>query len=132
MKVKDTVYVKRRKEGGYWMGEIDSIEDNVATIWGNDYKWKKGGFGSNSRSLILFSSKLSKIIPPLVVDLPCDVANRSMQYHKMFTNWHVNKPSLVCVYSHNGNSWEFGYIMQVRKKLKEEDMMYKQWAYWEK
>jgi hypothetical protein len=59
---------------------------------------------SNSRSLILFSSKLSKIIPPPVVDLPCDVANRSMQYHKMFTNWHVIKPSLVCVYSHNGNS----------------------------
>jgi protoporphyrinogen oxidase len=61
-------------------------------------------FTSNSRSLILFSSKLSKIIPPPVVDLPYDMASRSMQYHKMFTNWHVNKPSLVCVYSHNGNS----------------------------
>ena len=58
---------------------------------------------SNSRSLILFSSRLSKIIPSLVVDLPCNVASRSMQYHKMFTKLHVNKPSLVCVYIHNGN-----------------------------
>jgi len=42
---------------------------------------------SNSRSLILFSSKLSEIIPPLVFDFLCDVASRSMQYHKMFTKW---------------------------------------------
>ena len=67
---------------------------------------------SNPRFLILFSSKLSKIIPSLVVDLPYDVASRSTQYHKMFTKWQINKSSLVCVYNHNGNcclDWTFLY-----------------------
>ena len=61
------------------------------------------GNSSNSRSIILFSSKPSGIMPPLVVDFPFDVANRNTQFHKMFTKKLINKPSLVCVYSHNGN-----------------------------
>ena len=58
---------------------------------------------SNSRSLILYSSKLSGIIQPTVVDFHFDVASRRTQYHKMFTKKWINRPSLVCVYSHNGN-----------------------------
>jgi len=69
MKIKDRVYVKRRYDAGYWAGEIHDIVNDIAIIWGTDFK---------------------------------------------------------------RNSKGFGYGMAVRKKLKEEDMMYKQRAYWEK
>ena len=36
---------------------------------------------SNSRSLILFSSKRYGIIQPIVIDFPFEVASRSTQYH---------------------------------------------------
>ena len=64
-------------------------------------------YTSNSRSIILFSSQPSGIIPPIVVDFPSELASRSTQHHKMFTKKRINKPSLVYVYIHNGNCCEY-------------------------
>ena len=75
-------------------------------------------YDSNSRSIILFSSKPSGIIPPIVVDFPSDLASRSTQHHKMFTKKRTNKPSLVCVYNHNGNCWTYDIFLSYPYKDK--------------
>ena len=37
MKIGDKAYVKRRRYGGYWIGNITNIDNGVATIRGIDY-----------------------------------------------------------------------------------------------
>ncbi len=69
MKKGDIVFVRRRYDGGYWMGEIDEIIDGTAVIFGTEYTYSAKGYP---------------------------------------------------------------YGLSMRKKLKEEDLFYKQWAYWEK
>ena len=74
--------------------EVEGNEDQATVTIGkcmaleNTREFIKMGapMTSNSRSLILFSSKLSRIIQPVVVDFPFDMARRSTQYHKMFAN----------------------------------------------
>ncbi len=58
---------------------------------------EKQRFFSNSRSLILFISNLSKTTPLLTIDLLYDVAIKSTLYHKIATKHQKIKHSIVCV-----------------------------------